>query len=123
LIKLGITVFIKNLRAAIAIAILLFQVGAIIYARFYPTRFFSSAPNDAITKFKVQVISHDRKLTEEEIQKRYRFFKYGFDDRSPAHIFDIISQYETTYGKNEHAKVTVTYSENGKAQQSWEYEH
>jgi hypothetical protein len=111
----------KHARIAIALGLLIFQVGAIVYARFYPTRYFSSAPNDAITKFKVQVTTQGRDLTEAEIQKRYRFFKYGSDDRTPAHIFDIITQYETTYGKDEQAKVVVSYSVNGKDQQSWEY--
>jgi hypothetical protein len=52
----------KHLRNAIAIGILMFQVGAIVYARFYPTRYFCSAPNDAITKFKVQVTTQGREL-------------------------------------------------------------
>lgn len=111
----------KRFRIVVAVAILLFQLGATVYARFYPTRYFSSAPNDAITKYKIAVTIQGRHLTEDEIQKRYRFFKYGFDDRTPAHIFDIITQYETTYGKDEKANVVVDYKLNGKDQQSWQY--
>ena len=113
----------KHLRIVIALAVLMFQIGAIVYARFHPTRYFCSAPNDAITNFKVKVISEGRELTESDIQKRYRFFRYGYDDRTPAHILDIITQYETTYGKNEHASVEVSYSVNGKPQEIWQYQH
>lgn len=112
-----------SVKTVFAVAILLFQVGAVVYARFHPTRFFCSAPNDAITKFNVQVISQGRKLSQAEIQNRYRFFKYGFEDRSPAHIFDIIKQYESTYGRNEHSKVVVYFNVNGKDQDSWKYSH
>ena len=113
----------KHPRMAIAVGILLFQVGAIVYARFYPTRYFCSAPNDAITIFNVEVITRQKALTKDEIQNRYRFFRYGFDDRTPAHVIDIIRQYETTYGKNEHAKVVVNYSVNGKPMETWQYQH
>ena len=51
------------------------------------------------------------------------FIKYGMDDRTPAHIFDIITQYETSYGKNQHAKVVVSYSVNGKNEEVWQYLH
>jgi hypothetical protein len=111
----------KYLKIGIALALLFFQVGAVIYSRFHLTKYFSSAPNDAITKFRVHVSAEGKELTQTDIQNRYRFFKYGWDDRSPAHIFDIITQYETTYGKEEKANVVVNYTVNGKEQRPWHY--
>jgi hypothetical protein len=109
------------LRIAIGSAILLFQVVMIGYARFVPSRYFCWAPFDIQTDYRLDVRVGDHKLTPAEIRSRYRRPNRGTDNRSPQHVMDIIQQYEEKYGRDDHARVVMTYSINGKQEQQWQY--
>lgn len=111
-----------KLRYVIGIIFLALQVGSIAYARFIPQRFFCWGPFDNHSRFQVSVTIEDKALTEEEIDKRYRYHSEGWEQRSMDNIFSYIQQYEDTYGKNDNAKVSVTYSSNGKPQETWTYQ-
>ncbi|MBN4070484.1 hypothetical protein JYT76_02270 [Olleya sp. AH-315-F22] len=112
-----------KIRLLIGVLFLLIQVCSVIYARFIPERFFCWGPYDIQTKFEVTVVIDNKKLSFKESKERYRYKTKGWEQRSIHNIFLLISQYESTYGKNDNAKVSINYSTNGKAQQVWEYQN
>lgn len=97
------------------------QILLIIYARFIPERFFCWAPFDEHTYLVTKVIIGENILSSEEINNRYRYHMKGWEPRAIQNVFNIIQQYEKTYGKYENAKVYVTYSTNGNVQKNWYY--
>ncbi len=109
------------MRRALGVAILLFQLGAIIYARFVPARYFCWAPYDSQNDYVIEVIVDDHVLSRDEIRQRYKKRAKGTDNRSIQHIKDIISGYETSYGTEEDAQVTLSFRVNGAEEQSWNW--
>lgn len=108
-----------KLRHVFGILFLAIQVGSIIYARFIPERFFCWAPYDIHAKYNIAVEIDGKSLSDAEVKARYHYNTTGWEQRAMENIFSYIEGYETTYGKNDHAKVTVTYEHNGKPQQTW----
>ena len=100
---------------------LLFQLGAIVYARFVPSRYFCWAPYDAQNEFVIDVVVGGRELTPAEIRERYQRPKEGVDNRSIQHVKDIISGYETSYGAADGACATLRYQINGGQEQVWRW--
>lgn len=98
---------------------LLLQVISIIYALFIPERFFCWAPYDEHTYIQVSVEIDGEQLTKREVKDRYRYKAEGWEPRSINNVFDIITQYETTYGINDNANVLVKYETNGNKQRTW----
>src|SRR5579863_4890734 len=82
------------MRILIPILLFAFQLGAIIYARFVPTRYFCWAPYDIQTDYTATAIVNGHELNAREFQKRYRRPRHGFDNRSPQHVFDMLQQAE-----------------------------
>ena len=109
------------MRRVLGIAILLFQIGAIVYARFVPARYFCWAPYDSQNDYVIEVVMDSRALSRDEIRRRYKKRAKGTDNRSIQHIKDIISGYETSYGAQENAQVTLSYRVNGGEEQSWKW--
>ncbi len=103
----------------VGIVFLIAQVLSIIYARVIPERFFCWAPYDQHTFYEVIVEVDGVKLTKNEIKERYKYKSLGWEPRSIYNVFNIIDQYESTYGKNENAIVQVKYSINGNLEESW----
>jgi len=103
----------------IGLAFLGLQIGFIGYARFIPERFFSWAPYDQHSEYSIDVILGDSPLEPKEVTNRYRYRANGWEHRSINNVFSIIQQYETTYGTEDAARVTVTYSTNGHAEATW----
>lgn len=112
-----------KIRFFIGILFLLLQVGSVIYARFIPERFFCWAPYDTHVKFEVFVTIDGETLSPEDTEARYKYKMKGWEQRSIDNIFSLISQYENTYGKADHAQVLMTYSINGHEEQEWRFEH
>lgn len=100
---------------------LFLQVLGICYARFVPERFFAWAPYDEQTNYHIQVRINDNPLTDSEVTKRYRVSAKRVESRTIQNIFNIIEQYESTYGLKDKAKVSVKYNTNGKGEQLWLY--
>ena len=109
------------MRRALGVAVLLFQIGAIVYARFVPARYFCWAPYDAQNDYVIEVVVDERLLSHDEIRQRYKKRARGTDNRSIQHIKDIISGYETSDGAGEDAKVTLSFRVNGGEEQSWKW--
>jgi hypothetical protein len=111
----------RNLRWIIGLSLLAFQMGAIVYARFVPSRYFCWAPFDMQTDYELAVKVNGKKLSPTEIQQRYRRSAKGTDNRSFQHIIDIIVGVEEQYHPCDHTEVTMTYRINGKEWQQWHY--
>ncbi|WP_369999924.1 hypothetical protein [Winogradskyella sp.] len=108
-----------SLRKKIGLLFIAAQFILIVYAKFVPERFFCWAPFDEHTFLDVDVEVNGKSLSKKEIEKRYRYKSLGWEPRSINNVFNIIRQYESTYGKNDNAKVTVKYSTNGNEERIW----
>ena len=106
-------------RLLIAVPLLAAQVALIGYARFVPARYFCWAPFDMQTDYTLDVTIGGRRLSAEEIRKRYRRPKRGTDNRSIQNLIDIIQGYEEQYGRADHAEVVMKYRINGKEELEW----
>jgi hypothetical protein len=111
----------RTFRWFIGLSLLAFQVGAIFYARTVPTRYFCWAPFDMQTDYTLDVVVNGRKLTPEEIGKRYKRSARGTDNRSSQHIMDIVQRVEQRYHPEDQTEVTMTYRVNGKQVPPWHY--
>src|SRR5207237_6850999 len=92
----------RTLRWTIGLALLAFQVGAVVYARFVPSRYFCWAPFDMQTDYRLEVTVNGQKLSAKEIQQRYRRPAQGTDNRSFQHLIDILTEAEQRYHPGDH---------------------
>ena len=92
-------------RTLIPIALFVFQLGAIVYARFVPTRYFCWAPYDTQTDYVATATVNGKKLTGAEFRQRYRRPPRGFDNRAPQHVFDMLEQVEEKRPRSERLTV------------------
>ena len=112
------------LRTVIPVILFVFQVGAIIYARFVPTRYFCWAPYDTQTDYVATATVDGKKLTGAEFRQRYRRPQRGFDNRSPQHLFDMLEQVEQKRSAlGDQATIVVKYRINGKEPLEWRWPH
>ena len=110
------------LRTAIPVALFVFQLGAIVYARFVPTRYFCWAPYDTQTDYVATATVNGKKLTSAEFRRRYRRPQRGFDNRSPQHVFDMLEQVEQNRSRpGDAATIVVKYRVNGKELREWRW--
>src|SRR5258707_5785446 len=110
------------MRIAIPIMLFIFQLGAIAYARFVPTRYFCWAPFDIQTDYVATATVNGKQLTGAEFRKRYRRTSRGFDNRSPWHVIDMFRQVEEKRAKlGEQATIVMKYRVNGKEEQEWRW--
>ena len=122
-----------RVSAVIGVVVLFFQLFAIAQQHFGPTRYFAWAPNDYIVQYRIQVTVADRELTAAEIRDRYRYLYAtspgsgdenvlaGTFESPPQQLIDELKQYEETYGRGQHASLTLTYVLDGRAPQKWTY--
>ena len=111
------------MRTKIGVLFLAVQLGLVIYAHFGPARYFAWAPNDYVVQFNLQATVDGRSLTSGEAAARYHLkqVEHGVYEFPAQHIIDAIRQYETTYGRHDHAHVVLTYRQNGEAERQWEW--
>lgn len=110
------------MRTVIPILLFIFQLGAIAYARFVPTRYFCWAPFDTQTDYVATSIVNGHKLTAAEFRQRYRRPMRGFDNRSPQHVIDMLQQVEEKRSAfNEKATIVMRYRVNGKELREWHW--
>ena len=108
-----------NKNFIIGFLFIFIQIVSIAYARIIPERFFCWAPYDEQTYYEVFVEIDGKTLTKKEIEFRYHYKSVGYEPRAIHNIFNIINQYESTYGKNDKAIVNVKYSINGHEEKLW----
>lgn len=110
------------MRVAISVAFLVVQFISIIYAQMAGNeRYFCWAPNDYMVSYQLQVKIGGRVLDREETRLRYRLPSYRVYENVVTHMEDIIRQYETTYGRYDHAEIVLKYSTNGGPQKEWRW--
>jgi hypothetical protein len=110
------------MRIVIPILLFVFQIGAIAYARFVPTRYFCWAPFDIQTDYLAKSVVNGHELTAAEFRARYRRPMLGFDNRSPQHVIDMLQQVEEKRSAlGERAAITMTYRVNGKEPREWHW--
>ncbi|MES1256916.1 MAG: hypothetical protein ABUS51_00740 [Acidobacteriota bacterium] len=110
------------MRTLIPILLLAFQLGAIAYARFVPTRYFCWAPFDTQTDYVAKAIVNGHELTAGEFRQRYRRPMKGFDNRSPRHVIDMLQQVEEKRAASgDSAVIEMKYRVNGKAPLEWHW--
>lgn len=83
-------------------------------------RYYTWAPHDQQGGYDISVVVDGRELTEAELLDRYRRSR-GVDPRAIAHVFNIVEQYETTYGAADDAVVEIRYWVNGEGPQLWHW--
>jgi len=110
------------MRTVIAMLLFAFQLGAIVYARFVPTRYFCWAPYDIQTDYVATATVDGKPLTGAQFRQRYRRTARGFDNRSPWHVIDMFRQVEEKRAQlGEHATIVMKYRVNGKEEQEWRW--
>ena len=110
------------MRILVPILLFAFQLGAIVYARFVPTRYFCWAPFDTQTDYTATAIVNGHELTSAEFQKRYRRPKRGFDNRSPQHVIDMLQQAEEKHAaQGDKSTIVMRYRVNGKELREWNW--
>ncbi len=111
------------MRILIPILLFAFQLGAIAYARFVPTRYFCWAPYDIQTDYVATSVVNGHTLTAAEFQKTvHRRPRRGFDNRSPQHVIDMLQQAEEKHAApGESAVIVMKYRVNGKDPQEWHW--
>lgn len=98
-----------------------FQGAAIVYARFVPSRYFCWVPFDVQVEYALSVSLHGEPLSAKQIEQRYKIRAHGIQQRALQHTFDILQQYEQTYGRNDDASITMTYRVNGGDPREWHW--
>jgi hypothetical protein len=110
------------MRSWLAAVFLLAQLASIIYAQAAGNeRYFCWAPNDYMVSYQLEVRLKGRRLDREETRLRYRLPSYHVYQNIVTHMENLIRQYETTYGRNDHAAVVLKYSSNGGPQKEWRW--
>jgi len=110
------------MRTAIPILLFAFQLGAIVYARFVPTRYFCWAPYDIQTDYSATATVNGKELSASEFRRRYRRPQRGFDNRAPRHVIDMLQEVEEKRARlGERATIVMTYRVNGKEMREWRW--
>jgi hypothetical protein len=104
-----------RLRTLAAVLFLAAQLGAVVYSRFTPRRYFCWTPNDMREEYQLQVEVNGRVLPQAEAWSRYGIEKrhQGAVEHPIEHLMDDIAQYETTYGRGNQARVWLRWRHNG----------
>lgn len=111
----------NRIGLALCVCLLSFEAIAILYARFTPARYFCWAPYDTQDRYTISVTQDGEILTEEETTQRYRFHSNAWQQHSIHNLLFAIEQFESSYGAKDNAKVSVTYSKNGRPEETWTY--
>jgi hypothetical protein len=108
------------MRIAASTIFLVVQLVSIVYAQIAGSeRYFCWAPNDYIVSYQLHVECGGHILDPEQARARYRFPSLHIYQNMVTHMENVIRQYETTYGRNDHASVILRYSNNGTPPREW----
>ena len=110
-------------RLGLGVALLVFQAGAIVYARYVPSRYFCWAPFDMQTEYEATVQVAGRPLSAAEMRERYWRPGKGVDNRSVQHVIDIFEQTEQRYHAADPARIVLRYRVNGHRAGEWRWPH
>jgi hypothetical protein len=83
-------------------------------------RDFAWAPNDYNVNFTIRTVVHGHALSKAEAERRYHLPVESGLIQAPAQlVIDTIDHYERTYGRGDHASVTVHYTIDGRGSYTW----
>lgn len=108
-------------RYKLGILFLSLQLMSVLAAQFIPERFFCWAPYDEHTLLQTEVRISDYSLTPKEVAERYRYRMNGWEPRAVHNVFNIVRQFEQTYGRKDSARVSIRYQTNGHPAKIWTY--
>ena len=108
-------------RNTFGILFLCLQLAAVLAARFIPERFFCWAPYDEHSLLQTEVSILGKPLSPQEVADRYRYRMNGWEPRSIHNVFNLVRQYEQTYGRTDSALITIRYQTNGHPAKIWTY--
>lgn len=112
-------------RKKIVVLFFAVQVALVVQARFVDTRYFCWAPHTSQARYELEVEIGGEALTGKEIRKRYRLRAFnretrtGWEAHAIANLKALLAQYERSYGREEAARITLTYQVNGHAEEVW----
>ncbi|HYV55963.1 MAG TPA: hypothetical protein VE911_00385 [Candidatus Nitrosopolaris sp.] len=137
-------------RLVLGIAILLAQIGSVIYVHFGPApggqpwlrktldgcsaepvdcrRYLAWAPNDYLVQYEVSAEVRGQVLSPLDAYRRYHFQPSGhlgtgiFQD-PPQRIIDTVEAYERGHDPDDRDRVVVTYTVNGGPRHEWRWPH
>ena len=113
--------FLDRIAYALALAVLLFQLGHVLYARIGEARYFAWAPHDVMWSFELRVELPGETLDHEAALRRYRMRRARRHEHAIEHVKLAVRQFETTHGVGDEARVTLTYRRNGGPQTTWSF--
>jgi hypothetical protein len=109
-----------RILTVIGVAILLAQVGNVVYAHVAGSRrYFAWAPNDYAVIYTINTEVRGHQLTPAQVKKRYEIKAHGLFEDPPQRLIDYLDRYEKTYGAGEHAHVVLRYTLDGHREQTW----
>lgn len=109
-----------NAGAIAGAVFLALQVLLILGARFTPARYFCWAPHTAQVRFSLAVDIDGRRLSPAGVQARYRFlWSPEWEAHAAYHVMDTVRRFETVYGREDGARVAMTYRVNGGEDRRW----
>jgi hypothetical protein len=109
-----------RILTVIGVAILLGQVGNVVYAHVAGSRrYFAWAPNDYAVIYTITTEVGGRQLTPAQVKERYEIKAHGLFEDPPERLIDYLDRYEKTYGAREHAHVLLRYTLDGHREHTW----
>ena len=108
-------------KGLLASALLLWQLGMIVYARFDPGRYFTWSPHDVAWNFDLEVRTSEGVLDHAQAVERYRLRRFRRQEHAIEHIKRAVRQYESTHGKEDGARVRMLYDKNGRSPREWNW--
>jgi len=109
-------------KRALALLVVLFfavQLFGIVAGRFTNVKYFSWAPYDQISMYKIDVKKDGRTLSRNEVRNRYHIAARGRENRSIHNIISIVRQYENTNGMDDGVNISISYTINGHHSETW----
>ena len=108
--------------AAIGIAFLAVEVLLVIHGVLTPGNHFAWGPHTTQIRFEMQVEVDGVPLSQRDAARRYGL---AWSDRWEVHaienVFQLIEQYEGTYGVDESAEITLRYRRNRGEWRVWQF--
>ena len=95
------------------------QCLQVVRAQFVEARDFCWAPHTTQVKYSIRTEVAGTDLTDQEIAWRYQIPASGWEAHSYQNLINLIAQRERTYGRNDGARVWLTYSINGRQPRLW----
>lgn len=106
-------------KIVLSSAFLIFQIGMIITSKFSDNRYFTWAPHDIQTKYKLRVYQNNLELTNDQLYTCFGLYKSGIEDLPPSHLIERLIEYMRLNPDHDLKCIEYSYSVNGKGWKVW----